>query len=336
MITWLLVHSPLLGPGSWKAVAAQLTAAGERVRVPDLRDALAAGQDLVERQVALAAADPLGGPVILAGHSGAGPLLPAVAAALAEQGSEVIATVFVDAGMPHPGNPRRATLPPALVGHLESLTADGWVPPWPRWWAPEELAELLPDPDLRAELESDCPRLPAALFDEVLPSGPDVVGGYVQLSDAYADAAAAAAELGWAVARLEADHLAPLTRPRDVALTMRSVTDDISPARNAARAHVAAFNRAVRGGDWPAFSTRFAGDATMRFTNVPAGPFHGRAAIERGYAEQPPDDTMTIRALHETDEDTVQIGFEWDAGGAGTMLLRRRDGQVSELTITFG
>jgi hypothetical protein len=74
----------------------------------------------------------------------------------------------------------------------------------------------------------------------------------------------------------------------------------------------------------------------MRFTDVAAGPFVGRAAILRGYAEQPPDDTMTVRTIEDLDADRVRVHFEWDAGGTGSMHLRRRDGLVAELAITFG
>jgi ketosteroid isomerase-like protein len=52
--------------------------------------------------------------------------------------------------------------------------------------------------------------------------------------------------------------------------------------------HVAAFNAAVRSGGWAAFADRFTPGATMAFTAVPAGPFAGRAAIARAYADQPP------------------------------------------------
>jgi len=103
-----------------------------------------------------------------------------------------------------------------------------------------------------------------------------------------------------------------------------------------AHAHVARFNEAVRGGDWKTFAATFTDDATMVFTNVPAGPFTGRAAILAGYEAQPPDDTMTITSVEPVDPDTDRARFTWDAGGPGTMLLRWRDAQVAALEITFG
>jgi steroid Delta-isomerase len=52
--------------------------------------------------------------------------------------------------------------------------------------------------------------------------------------------------------------------------------------------HVAAFNEAVRSGDWQLFSTRFTEDATMRFVGVPTGPYIGRDGIARAYVDHPP------------------------------------------------
>jgi hypothetical protein len=334
--SWLLVHSPLLGPGSWQAVAEELIARGDVVHVPDLRPALRDKPPYTARQTTLATAAVPSGPVVLAGHSGAGPLLPTVAAALAERGIHTRTALFVDAGLPHPGRSRRSTLPPELAAQLDAMSVDGVLPPWPQWWSPATIAELVPDPDVRARLADDCPPLPADLFDEPLPDTElDVPGGYVQLSPAYADAASAAEQLGWPVMRIDADHLWLLSRPAEVARLLTETAAAASPTTNAARLHVIGFNDAVRTGEWVDFTTHFADDAVMRFTNIPVGPFVGREAITRGYLEQPPDDTMTVRTVDELD-DAARVAFDWDAGGSGSMIIRRRAGLVIDLTITFG
>jgi thioesterase domain-containing protein len=337
MTGWLLVHSPLLGPGSWAPVAAELRDAGDTVVVPDLRPALSDSSGYAQRQAALAAEAAPAGPFVLAGHSGAGPLLPSVVAALAERGVDAGRCILVDAGLPHPERSRRSTLPAELADHLDALTEDGMLPPWPRWWSADELAAVLPDPAARATLEADSPPLPAQLFAEPLPPHDALpTAGYLQLSDTYAEGAASAAADGWPVRKLAADHLALLTSPSKVARAMRDVAADATPLRNAARAHVARFNRAVRDGNWTVFTDRFAEDATMRFTNVPVGPFAGRDEILRGYLQQSPDDTMTIRSLAETGPDAVDVAFAWDASGTGTMRTRWVDGLVADLAITFG
>ena len=111
---------------------------------------------------------------------------------------------------------------------------------------------------------------------------------------------------------------------------------DEDAIRRSAKAHVERFNRAVRDGNWADFAVTFADDAVMRFTNVPVGPFEGRAAIERGYREQPPDDTMAIRSIEAVHSDTALVAFAWDADGPGTMRITWTDGLVQELVITFG
>lgn len=84
--------------------------------------------------------------------------------------------------------------------------------------------------------------------------------------------------------------------------------------------HIAAFNAAVRSGDWRSFADRFTPDATMRFIGVPAGPFVGRAAIAKAYAAQPPTDTLMIRDVVSTGAVDTAF-FAWSAGGRGVMRL---------------
>lgn len=108
----------------------------------------------------------------------------------------------------------------------------------------------------------------------------------------------------------------------------------------AAEEHCARFNECFRTGDWAPFVATFADDARMAFTNVPAGPFVGRDAIGKAYAANPPSDTMSVRSVEPLDERTARVRFEWDAGGAGTMVLRWRDTgaggvKVAALEITF-
>jgi steroid Delta-isomerase len=100
------------------------------------------------------------------------------------------------------------------------------------------------------------------------------------------------------------------------------------------RAHVELFNASFQSGDWKAFTDTFTDDAVMTFVGVPAGPFHGRAAIAEAYARQPPTDTMSVRTV-ETSGDTDVVRFAWSAGGTGTMTMRWRAGKVAELVVAF-
>ena len=229
MASWVLIHSPLLGPGSWAEVAKRLGAA-----VPDLRPALHSERDLNARLADLTAMNTEPGSAIwLAGHSGAGPLLPLVAARLTSAGVRVEATVFVDAGLPHPGVSRRATLGRELAEHLDAISEDGWLPPWPQWWPEAELAVLVPDASMREALQADAPRIPVRLCDEPMPAGDDVPAPcYLQLSAAYAEHAYIATRHGWPVVRMDADHLAPLTRPDEVTAALHALRGPVSRAGN--------------------------------------------------------------------------------------------------------
>jgi steroid Delta-isomerase len=107
------------------------------------------------------------------------------------------------------------------------------------------------------------------------------------------------------------------------------------PISERATRHVAAFNDAVRSGDWADFAGRFTLGATMRFIGVPVGPFAGREAIAAAYAAQPPSDTLTVtRGVSSGEVD--ELWFGWDSSSTtGTMTLRWSGDLIAELTIAF-
>ena len=87
-------------------------------------------------------------PAILIGHSGAGPLLAAAGAIL----GQVRGYIFVDAGLPAPGQSWMETIPPALAVQVREMAdAQGWLPPWPHWWGERSWrAQLRPGGRFRA------------------------------------------------------------------------------------------------------------------------------------------------------------------------------------------
>lgn len=99
-------------------------------------------------------------------------------------------------------------------------------------------------------------------------------------------------------------------------------------------AHVAAFNAAVRSGDWGGFALRFTQTASLAFDGVPVGPFHGRDAIAAAYAARPPTDTMDVLTV---DQDGARdlVRFAWRAGGTGTMRLTWAGDEVGRLVVAF-
>jgi pimeloyl-ACP methyl ester carboxylesterase len=108
---FLLVHSPLVGPATWRRVAEALRWWGHDVTMPDLTEAAATGAPDAAIRAAIppqATETP-----VLVGHSGAGFFLPSIAAVL---GAPARRLVFVDAGIP-PGDGEAsagARDPPAL------------------------------------------------------------------------------------------------------------------------------------------------------------------------------------------------------------------------------
>lgn len=225
----VLVHSPHVGPLTWRAVADQLSKQGWPTAVADLTGALAGPPPYQPRlaQTVAETAATLDYPVVLVGHSGAGPLLPGLAAALPRPAR---ALVYVDAGLPHPGRSWFQTAPEALAGHLRGLATDGRLPPWHEWFPPGTLAELLPEPRLREEFAQELSSRPLAYFHEPMP---DVAWsglyGYLLLSEAYREQAQQAAAEGAPVVEAISHHLAPLTSPAAVTARINELLDILVP-----------------------------------------------------------------------------------------------------------
>lgn len=222
----ILLHSPLLGPQSWRPTAAELARRGRSMLTPRLPPLLeVTGGFYADLAAAAAAAITADGeePAILALHSAAGELAPSIAAAL---GAALAGVIFVDAILPHPGRSWLDTAPAALREQLTAGAQQGLLPAWDGWWPPGALEKLAPDADLRAALIAELEPLPLAYFEEVAPEITfDAPCAYLQLSGAYEEEGRRAVRLGWPVVRLPATHLAPATQPRAVATALETLTD---------------------------------------------------------------------------------------------------------------
>lgn len=230
----ILVHSPLVGPSTWRPVAEALNGGGFPARTPSLLG-LAGGPGpyaarfaesvvaKVETAVAAAAAEAGSRTeVILAGHSGAGAYLPAIAEAVAASGAgRVAGAAFVDAQLPRPGLSDFDASPPEFAASLTAMARDGLVPPWNEWFPPETLASLVPDDAQREAFLAELHPVALGYFQEPMPhvaSWPEIPCAYLQLSESYREQADQAASLGWLTSRLPAHHLAVLTDPGPVAV----------------------------------------------------------------------------------------------------------------------
>jgi hypothetical protein len=203
----------------WLPVADLLLGDGHDVLVPDLRparDRAASWRDQVA--AAVDAATGFGErPLSLVAHSGAGPLLPAIGAALSGRAASY---GFVDAALPHPGKSRLEALPPSFAARVESLEDGGFLPPWPEWFGPEAIEGLIPDTRTRERFLAEIEGLPITWFRESLPvveAWPDAPCFFLCLSPAYEGEAAEAEAMGWPTRRLDAHHLSMVTDPRPTA-----------------------------------------------------------------------------------------------------------------------
>src|SRR5216683_743473 len=161
----VLVHSPLVGPFTWSLVAQQLQADGFDVLVPVLTDSGETPppywqQHAVSVQQALVSI-PQERPLVLVGHSGAGSLLPVLAQAARHP---VKAYLFVDAGLPHPGQSQldemEASVPEFAQELRRHLASGEWFPNW----SDEDLSEDLPDVQARQHLLAEVQPRPLSFF----------------------------------------------------------------------------------------------------------------------------------------------------------------------------
>jgi pimeloyl-ACP methyl ester carboxylesterase len=216
--TLLFVHSPAVGPTTWSPTAEVLRGRGFRCSVPDLTGVATAGPPYYSKFArATAEAVEDDDPVVLIGHSAAGPLLPVIADAA---GGRTVAAVLVDAFLPHPGRSWFDTAPVPLREQLLDIADAGRLPPWNEWFAANAIEELVPDPSVRRQFIAEIPRLPLAYFLErapVTPSRDTLQFAYMRFSPAYDRTADDAERLGWWVLRRDWDHLRMLTAPDAVA-----------------------------------------------------------------------------------------------------------------------
>lgn len=208
----VLLHSPLVGPGTWRLLAPALAARGFAVAVPDYSDVMAGSPPYYSALVEVARTATLSEAfdrTILIAHSGAGPLIPAIA-----DGQLATGAIFMDALLPHPGRSWFSTAPHPLRKRLLALARDDRVSPWHRWWPEGVLAALFSRAGDYECFVAEQHDLPLAYFDEPAPAislPENFPSAYLQLGAGYEAEAALAERWGWPLLRAPLHHLAMLT-----------------------------------------------------------------------------------------------------------------------------
>lgn len=209
-----LIPSPFTGPGVWRPLAAELPDAllidYGGVRAPEWYDGAA-------RRICVQADDRPWTAVL---HSGAGGFAPSLAALAAN----LKGFVFLDAVLPHPGQSAAQTAPSGQMDQLRSITRDGLLAPWDRWFPPGVLQGWIPDGDARAAALADVPQVPFAFLEAPVPDDAlweALPAAFIQLSEGYASNAQRAEDRGWPVTRLASNHLGMVSDARAVAAALQ-------------------------------------------------------------------------------------------------------------------
>lgn len=257
---FVLIHSPVVGPRTWRPVAEHLASLGHDVTVPSLLAVGDADPPFWPRVVsavtgalagAAGPATPAGAggvtaagtavgvgtaadpdqPLVLVAHSNAGNFVPVIRRALAQP---VLCSVFADATVPG----RQGTIATAdeeFQGFLRGLAEpDGRLPPWTDWWPDEDLTPLFPDARTQELVVAELPRLPMAYYAEQVPvpaGWDDHPCAYLHFSAGYDGEAQQAAARGWPVRNLPGEHLHQLIDPTGVATALANFAARSSTAR---------------------------------------------------------------------------------------------------------
>ncbi len=216
----VLIHAPLIGPFTWELVADELEARHIRTALPILHNRPGGKKPYWSQYAEEVAEACVGIPsdqaIVLVGHSGAGPLLPALRAQL---GCAVSGYIFVDAGLPENGK--------SLFDLFESLEAvetfrgaaqNGFLPVW----TDEDLREAIPDTAVRTRFIKELHPLPIQVYEEPIPvfaGWPDAPCGYLRFDNnpAYEAASQRAKNTGFAYMQLPGKHFHMLVDPGAVA-----------------------------------------------------------------------------------------------------------------------
>lgn len=216
-LTYILIHSPLVGPLTWQLVHQELAKRGLNALVPPLRDQphshLPFWQQHARSLAKSLTTIPQNERLVLVAHSGAGPLLPIISHTLAHS---IAAYVFVDAGIPRHQASRidlmRLQDPSWAQQFHQSLQQGERFPGWQE----EDLRAVIPDDGLREQMVAEINPRSLQFFTEPIPvfaHWPDAPCVYIKFSSSYEWDFRQAREAHWLVREVQAGHFHMLVDP---------------------------------------------------------------------------------------------------------------------------
>ncbi len=224
MASFVLIHSPLVGPSSLQPTADVLTNRGFAVHVPTpmAPPGTTSWQDWPQRL--LDVLPDLKRP-ILVGHSAGGLIAARLASAL-----NASAFICLDAMMP----PETGPVPPVeseFLTFVQTLPLqDGLLPVWTDWWEADLLGAVPISPELKETFQAELPRLSLDWFEDCfdMPDWSASARGYVQTSPVFDDEAHRAWARRWPVISLNGTHLHPMIAPEETATALVEICQQLA------------------------------------------------------------------------------------------------------------
>lgn len=216
-LTYILIHSPLVGPLTWQVVHDEM---GRRaiesivlILSDDPNSALPYWQQHAESATRGLAHTPQDRSIVLIAHSGAGPLMPIIRQSMERS---IEGYVFVDAGIPRDGASRmdlmRMEDPEWSEQFHQTLLQGERFPNWNE----DDLREVIPNDVLRRKMARELNPRPLSFFTEPIPvfgGWPDAPCAYIKFSTSYEWDFEQAKQAGWLCREIDAGHFHMLADP---------------------------------------------------------------------------------------------------------------------------
>ncbi len=216
-VTYVLIHSPLVGPSTWELVRRELEGHGLEVVVPTLVDlpdsTMPYWRQHAESMKKVFSGIATGRKIVLVSHSGSGPVLPAIRQVTDHP---IAYYVFVDAGIPQDKSSRldlmRKQDPDWAERFYQGLKSGKRFP----MWEDEDLQDVIPNKDWRNRIISEINPRALPFFQEKIPvfaGWPDAPCAYIKYTASYEWDKDQAKRKNWLVVERNAMHFDMLVNP---------------------------------------------------------------------------------------------------------------------------